>query len=79
MTCVRRRQAVVYAPTVGYVPQQAWIQNKTLRDNVLLEKEFDAQAYRTTIEACSLMDDLKLLQAGDLTEIGEKVLSKRHI
>jgi len=28
---------------LAYVPQQAWIMNATVRDNILFGKEFDAQ------------------------------------
>ncbi|KAI1703205.1 ABC transporter transmembrane region domain-containing protein [Ditylenchus destructor] len=62
----------VYAKSIGYVPQQPWIQNKTLRGNVTFEKIHHEDYYQKTIEACALVDDLKLFAAGDLTEIGEK-------
>ncbi|EAT43549.1 AAEL005026-PA [Aedes aegypti] len=55
-----------------YVAQQAWIQNATVRDNVLFGKAFDQQKYDRVIECCALKADLKLLPAGDRTEIGEK-------
>ncbi|KAI1710035.1 ABC transporter transmembrane region domain-containing protein [Ditylenchus destructor] len=63
---------VVLAKSIGYVPQQPWIQNKTLRGNVTFEKIYHEDYYQKTIEACALLDDIKLLAAGDLTEIGEK-------
>ena len=52
--------------------QQAWIQNTTLKDNILFGKEFDLQLYNRVIEACALKADLDILPAGDQTEIGEK-------
>ncbi|KAF0977347.1 hypothetical protein FDP41_003339 [Naegleria fowleri] len=57
---------------VAYVPQQAWIRNATVRDNILFGKPFNPERYQQTIEACSLEHDLEVLTAGDLTEIGEK-------
>ncbi|KAI1697770.1 ABC transporter transmembrane region domain-containing protein [Ditylenchus destructor] len=63
---------VVSAKSIGYVPQQPWIQNKTLRGNITFEKIYHEDYYQKTIEACALLDDIKLLAAGDLTEIGEK-------
>ncbi len=30
---------------VSYVPQQAWIQNTTLRDNITFGKRFNAELY----------------------------------
>lgn len=58
--------------SVAYVAQQAWIQNATLRDNVLFGRPFDRKRYDQVIEACALIADLAMLPAGDLTEIGEK-------
>ena len=58
--------------SVSYVEQQAWIQNMTLRDNVLFGKEFDKQKYVDTMLACQLEPDLKEMPAGDHSEIGEK-------
>ena len=59
--------------TVAYVPQQAWIQNATLRDNILFNTSLDRIKYERVIEACALEPDLDVLLKGDLTEIGEKV------
>ena len=59
--------------STAYVPQQAWIQNATLRDNILFGKEFDAKKYDKILEACALKPDLEILPGGDMTEIGEKV------
>lgn len=58
--------------SVAYVAQQAWIQNATLKDNILFGRPFDRQRYESIIEACALKPDLAMLPAGDLTEIGEK-------
>ncbi|XP_052804271.1 multidrug resistance-associated protein 1-like isoform X1 [Mya arenaria] len=58
--------------SVAYVAQQAWIQNATVRDNILFGKELDQNKYRQVIEACALEQDLEILQGGDMTEIGEK-------
>jgi len=57
------------------VAQQAWIQNATVRDNVLFGKPLDEERYNRILDACALRPDLQILPAGDLTEIGEKVSS----
>lgn len=59
--------------TVAYVPQQAWIQNMTVKDNVIFGKPLDDNAYDRVIKACALVADLEILPSGDSTEIGEKV------
>ncbi len=58
--------------SVSYCAQQAWIQNATLKDNVLFHKKFDSNLYEKVLDACALRDDLKTLPGGDMTEIGEK-------
>ncbi|XP_051968145.1 ATP-binding cassette sub-family C member 3-like isoform X2 [Xyrauchen texanus] len=58
--------------SVAYVPQQAWIQNDTLRDNILFGKPYLEQKYHCVLEACALTPDLEMLPGGDQTEIGEK-------
>ncbi|KAK2865713.1 hypothetical protein Q7C36_001769 [Tachysurus vachellii] len=58
--------------SVAYVPQQAWIQNATLKDNILFGSDEDDQKLETVVKACALQTDLDLLPAGAETEIGEK-------
>eukprot|EP00698_Gefionella_okellyi_P000239 TRINITY_DN1020_c0_g1_i1.p1 TRINITY_DN1020_c0_g1~~TRINITY_DN1020_c0_g1_i1.p1 ORF type:complete len:1346 (-),score=399.84 TRINITY_DN1020_c0_g1_i1:1124-5134(-) len=58
--------------SVAYVPQQAWIMNATVRENILFGQPYDAQKYARVIEASALSADLKILPGGDLTEIGER-------
>ncbi|XP_053388123.1 multidrug resistance-associated protein 1-like isoform X2 [Mercenaria mercenaria] len=58
--------------SVAYVPQEAWIQNMTLRDNILFGRHYNHSKYWKVIENCSLKSDLEMLDGGDKTEIGEK-------
>ncbi|XP_076628337.1 multidrug-Resistance like Protein 1 isoform X1 [Colletes latitarsis] len=58
--------------SIAYVSQQAWIQNASLQDNVLFGKPLHKSSYNRIIDACALCPDLKILPAGDQTEIGEK-------
>ena len=58
---------------MAYVPQQAWIQNATVRDNILFGERLTRSRYRAAVEQCQLGRDLDILPAGDRTEIGEKV------
>ncbi|KAK2583563.1 hypothetical protein KPH14_009513 [Odynerus spinipes] len=58
--------------SIAYVSQQAWIQNATLQDNILFGKLLNKALYNRVIDACMLGPDLKMLPAGDQTEIGEK-------
>ncbi|XP_065208391.1 multidrug resistance-associated protein 1-like isoform X2 [Planococcus citri] len=58
--------------TTAYVPQQAWILNTTIKENITLGDNIEEGFYQRAIEACALNQDLKALADGDLTEIGEK-------
>ncbi|NXE48712.1 MRP3 protein, partial [Casuarius casuarius] len=58
--------------SVAYVPQQAWIQNAMLKDNILFGQAPNEQKYQNVLEACALKTDLEVLPGGDQTEIGEK-------
>ncbi|KAJ4418296.1 ATP-binding cassette transporter yor1 [Neurospora sp. IMI 360204] len=56
----------------AFCPQYAWIQNATLKDNILFGKEMDPKWYRDVIKACALQPDLDMLPNNDMTEIGER-------
>ncbi|HEY6438058.1 MAG TPA: ABC transporter transmembrane domain-containing protein [Ignavibacteriaceae bacterium] len=58
--------------SIAYVPQQAWILNTTLIENVLFMKPMDRKRFDKVIECCALLPDLEILPGGELTEIGEK-------
>jgi ABC-type multidrug transport system fused ATPase/permease subunit len=58
--------------SVAYVPQQAWIQNATVKENILFNKDYDEKSYKIILESCSLLDDIDTMPAEDETEIGER-------
>ncbi|WWD04597.1 hypothetical protein V865_002668 [Kwoniella europaea PYCC6329] len=60
---------------VAFVPQQAWLQNASIKDNIVFSSPWNPQRYQQVIEACSLTTDLEILEDGDQTEIGEKGLN----
>uniref|UniRef100_A0A8C2ARV4 Multidrug resistance-associated protein 1 n=1 Tax=Cyprinus carpio TaxID=7962 RepID=A0A8C2ARV4_CYPCA len=68
----KQEGSVSIKASVAYVPQQAWIQNATLKDNILFGREAKDSWYEKVVEACALLPDLEVLPGGDLTEIGEK-------
>ena len=57
---------------IGYVRQNPWILNDTVRNNILFFKEMDEEKYNKIISLCELGQDIKLLSGGDMTEIGER-------
>ena len=58
---------------MAYVSQQAWIQNTTVKDNILFGKQTKDILYSNCLSGCALEPDLEILPGGDMTEIGEKV------
>lgn len=61
-----------YGGTIGYCPQSAWIQNATVKDNILFGLPLDEDRYRRVIKDCALERDIQILPDGDQTEIGER-------
>ncbi|KAF8595618.1 metal resistance protein YCF1 [Ceratobasidium sp. AG-I] len=57
---------------VAYAPQNAWIMNATIRENILFSHAYDEEFYNVVLDACALRPDLALFSDGDLTEVGEK-------
>ncbi|MEW5303174.1 MAG: hypothetical protein WDW36_005892 [Sanguina aurantia] len=70
MSCAKGK--VMVAGTVAYTAQDPWIQNSTLRANVLMGNEYEGTLYTHTLTACAMGPDLEMLPAGDASEIGEK-------
>ncbi|PCH35585.1 hypothetical protein WOLCODRAFT_107550 [Wolfiporia cocos MD-104 SS10] len=57
---------------VAYAAQESWVQNETIRDNILFGSAFDEERYNNVIYQCGLKRDLELFDAGDSTEVGER-------
>lgn len=49
-----------------------WIQNASVRDNIIFGSPFNKEKYDEVVRVCSLKADLDILPAGDMTEIGER-------
>ncbi|KAF9156294.1 hypothetical protein DFQ26_009409 [Actinomortierella ambigua] len=63
---------LVRGAATSFAAQQPWIQNATVRDNILFGLPYDAVRYNRVIRACQLERDLANLPRGDLTELGER-------
>ena len=57
---------------VGFVQQDPWLQQGTIRDNIVYGKMYQATWYKQVIEACALTEDFELLEKGDKTEVGDR-------
>ncbi|KAI8141790.1 multi drug resistance-associated protein MRP [Fennellomyces sp. T-0311] len=69
---VKKNGKVTLRGSIAYVPQQPWVMNATLRDNIVFGHRWDPEFYDRVLEACSLKSDIQILSAGDQTEIGER-------
>ncbi|GAC93288.1 ATP-binding cassette transporter [Pseudozyma hubeiensis SY62] len=58
--------------SVAYCSQSPWLLGTTLKENVLFGSPYDERRYRAVVKACALEPDLKILEYGDETEVGEK-------
>ena len=60
--------------SISYCDQRPWILNATVEGNILFGMEKDQARLDRAIRAACLADDLRVLPAGILTEIGMCVL-----
>ncbi|KFH72941.1 hypothetical protein MVEG_00166 [Podila verticillata NRRL 6337] len=63
---------VIRGASTSYASQTPWIQNSSIRDNILFDTNYDEERYWRIIRACCLEQDLDSFPAGDMTEIGER-------
>ncbi|KXL48282.1 MAG: hypothetical protein FE78DRAFT_87378 [Acidomyces sp. 'richmondensis'] len=56
---------------VGYCAQTPWLQNMSIRENILFSAPYDDRRYKDVLDACALTPDLIEFKAGDLSYIGE--------
>ncbi|OUM63265.1 hypothetical protein PIROE2DRAFT_43511 [Piromyces sp. E2] len=68
----REAGKITIGGSFSYCSQQAWIQNATVRENILFGREYDKEFYDQVIECCALTHDLEHFSNGDMTEIGER-------
>src|SRR5947207_5604768 len=57
---------------MAYVAQNPWIENATIKENILFGAPLDADRFQKVIRACALLPDLLMLPDGEETEIGDK-------
>lgn len=60
---------------ISYSPQEAWIFESSIRENILFIENFDEARYKAVLHACELERDISLLPHGDSTIVGERGIS----
>ncbi|XP_030874909.1 multidrug resistance-associated protein 6 isoform X2 [Leptonychotes weddellii] len=58
--------------SVAYVPQEAWVQNTSVVENVCFRQKLDPLWLERVLEACALWPDVSSFPAGVHTKIGEQ-------
>lgn len=61
--------------SVAYCPQQPWIMNASIKENIVFGYKFDEKIYQATLKACQLERDLEIWADGDGTVVGERGIS----
>ncbi|PMD49040.1 ABC transporter-like protein [Hyaloscypha variabilis F] len=54
----------------AFVDQSSWIQNTSIRNNIIGVSDFEAEWYAKVVHACSLDTDIETLPEGDSTKVG---------
>lgn len=65
-------KVIIRGESIAYCPQEAWIMNDTVKNNILFGHKYNEVYYNLTLEACQLKKDLETLSNGDDTLVGEK-------
>lgn len=58
--------------SVAFCPQTPWLQNDTIRNNILFGSAYNGPRYGSVLQACALLPDLAVLEYADDTPVGEK-------
>ncbi|KAJ3203156.1 hypothetical protein HDU67_010360, partial [Dinochytrium kinnereticum] len=57
---------------IAYSPQQGWLLNTSLKENILFGAPLDQDRYERVLWACALDKDILQFPDGDQTEVGER-------
>ena len=60
---------------VSYAMQQPWMQQATIKDNIVCCEPWNEERYKQVIFACALTTDLSIMPLGDATPVAEKGIS----
>jgi ABC-type multidrug transport system fused ATPase/permease subunit len=65
----------VIPTAICFVSQTPWIENATIKDNIIFGLPFDSVRYKKVVKACALLQDLAMFEDGDETEVGAQGIS----
>jgi ABC-type multidrug transport system fused ATPase/permease subunit len=61
--------------SIAFVSQTPWIENMSIKDNILFGLPYDETRYKKVLKAVALAKDLDLFDDGDMTEVGAQGIS----
>jgi len=61
--------------SMSYAPQVPWLQQTSIKHNILCNEAWNEARYKAVLHACALEHDLKAMPMGDDTPVAEKGLS----
>lgn len=64
-----------YCKHVAYCSQQPWLENTTIRNNILSSSHYEKKWYDEVVSSCGLNADLRRFKKGDKTNIGSRGLN----
>ncbi|PNY26761.1 Multidrug resistance protein 1, partial [Tolypocladium capitatum] len=64
-----------HRPCIAFVSQCPWLENTTIKENILFGNPYDFLRYREVLGVCALDTDIRALKNGDLTTVGPKGIS----
>ncbi|KAM3482466.1 hypothetical protein MY8738_004002 [Beauveria namnaoensis] len=67
---VATKQMRASTPSFAYVSQPPWVENRTIRENIIFGNEFDEDRYMAVLHACALERDLETLPQADMAMAG---------
>ncbi|XP_053667782.1 probable multidrug resistance-associated protein lethal(2)03659 [Anopheles marshallii] len=69
--CATEGQVTVNG-TISYCPQNPWLFEGTIKQNVIFLEQYDEKRYRTVLSVCALERDIEIWPHGDQTMVGER-------
>ena len=64
------RENWILASSMAFIAQIPWLEDASIKDNILFGLPFDHDRYKRVLYACALVKDMEMLPDGELTEIG---------
>ncbi|CAD8190047.1 unnamed protein product [Paramecium pentaurelia] len=61
---------IIIKGNIGYCSQTSWVQNMSIRDNILFGLPFNQKLYNEVIDVCEIRKDIMTFEKQDFHEIG---------